>query len=399
MSFTPEQVAIIKATVPILETGGATLTKHFYSKMLEESEEVRPFFNKSHQNSDAQPRALARALLLYAKNIDDLGQLKELVERIVHKHCALLVMPEHYPIIGKYLINAMKEVLGTDVATPAVIDAWTTAYNGLADILIGAEKATYDDSAAAPGGWRGLRQFRVTDKVQETPDVMSFYLAPVDGKPIIKPLAGQFLGFRFPLESGDIYNRQYSISQIIEGDQPMYRVSIKKVPGGTVSKHWHDEVKVGDVIDVTPPHGDMVLVESDKQAPLVLVGAGIGVTPLLAMIEEAAKEGRETLFVQCDRDAEHQPFQKFLDATVAKYPPVKYQGFFSESEGKTMPANSQAKRLTKADLEQIVAKYNTPTDLYLCGPASFMTDVRKYLDEINNKNVRVHYEFFGPTVE
>ena len=152
--LTADRTAIIKATVPILETSGEALTTHFYKIMLGEYPQVRPLFNQAHQASGAQPRVLANGVLTYAKNIDRLQELGPLAAQIVNKHVALQVLPEHYPIVGACLLRAIREVLGPDIASDAVIDAWAAAYQQLADLLIGAEAAVYDKLTDAPGGWR-----------------------------------------------------------------------------------------------------------------------------------------------------------------------------------------------------------------------------------------------------
>ena len=132
------QTQLIKATVPLLETGGETLTAHFYQIMLDEYPEVRPLFNQANQASGNQSRALANAVLMYARHIDRLEALGPLVGQIVNKHVSLQILPEHYPIVGACLLRAIREVLGAEIATDAVIDAWAAAYQQLAELLIGA---------------------------------------------------------------------------------------------------------------------------------------------------------------------------------------------------------------------------------------------------------------------
>ncbi|HYQ38909.1 MAG TPA: globin domain-containing protein, partial [Pseudomonas sp.] len=102
-----QQTAIIKATVPLLETGGETLTKHFYKIMLGEYPQVKVLFNQAHQASGDQPRALANGVLMYARHIDRLQELGPLVGQIVHKHVSLQILPEHYPIVGACLLRAI----------------------------------------------------------------------------------------------------------------------------------------------------------------------------------------------------------------------------------------------------------------------------------------------------
>lgn len=193
-----QQRAIIKATVPLLETGGEALTTHFYRLMLAEYPQVRPLFNQAHQASGDQPRALANGVLAYARHIDDLTPLGGLVGRIVNKHVGLQILPEHYPIVGACLLRAIREVLGPDVATDEVIEAWGAAYQQLATLLIGAEEQCYATQEKAAGGWRGARAFRVARKAQESAEITSFYLVPADGapaglraRPVHRPEAGR----------------------------------------------------------------------------------------------------------------------------------------------------------------------------------------------------------------
>ena len=112
-----EHRAIIKATVPLLESGGEALTTHFYKMLMSEHPEVRPLFNQANQASGAQPRALANGVLMYARHIDQLEQLGGLVSQIINKHVALNILPEHYPIVGQCLLRSIREVLGAEIAT------------------------------------------------------------------------------------------------------------------------------------------------------------------------------------------------------------------------------------------------------------------------------------------
>ena len=255
------QRAIVKSTVPLLETGGETLTRHFYRIMLSENPEVRPLFNQAHQASGDQPRALANSVLMYAKHIDRLEALGNLPAQIVHKHVSLQVKPEHYPIVGACLLRAIREVLGAEVATDAVIDAWGAAYQQLADLLIGAEEQTYAALEAAPGGWRGERAFRVTRKQAESSVITSFYLSPVDGGPVIAHQPGQYIGLCLVLD-GQEQRRNYSLSSAANGST--LRISVKREPGGLVSQHLHEQVVPGDILQLFPPAGNFVLRDGDK---------------------------------------------------------------------------------------------------------------------------------------
>ena len=202
--LTESQRQIVKSTVPLLETGGEALTTHFYQTMLAEYPEVRPLFNQAHQASGDQPRALANGVLMYARHIDQLDQLGDLVAKIINKHVALQILPEHYPIVGTCLLRAISEVLGSEIATPEVMSAWGAAYGQLADILIGAEAALYEEKANAPGGWRGGREFKLVSRVEESSEITSFYFRPVDQQAILDCAPGQYIGLKLIIDGEEV---------------------------------------------------------------------------------------------------------------------------------------------------------------------------------------------------
>ncbi len=173
-------IQIVKATAPVVAANAEAITRRFYTLMFEGNPEVKAFFNQSHQQSGGQPRALAAAICAYAANIDNLGTLGPAVELIAQKHCALMIKPEHYPIVGKHLLVAIKDVLG-DVVTDEIIAAWAEAYGLLANVLIEREAEIYREQAASAGGWNGYRPFVVARKVPESTIITSFYLKPQDG--------------------------------------------------------------------------------------------------------------------------------------------------------------------------------------------------------------------------
>jgi nitric oxide dioxygenase len=190
MALTTEQIAIIKSTVPILEQHGTTITKVFYENMLAAHPELNNIFNKANQDHLRQPRALAAAVYAYAKHIDDLGALGSTVELIANKHASMYVQPEHYAIVGEFLIGGFQQVLG-DALTPEILDAWKAAYAQLADIFINKEKSLY----ASTKGWTDWQDFRITKKIQESDEITSFYLEPIkeSSKPLPPFLPGQVI--------------------------------------------------------------------------------------------------------------------------------------------------------------------------------------------------------------
>lgn len=137
---------IIKSTVPALREHGVEITKTFYKNMFEQNPEVAPMFDMARQRNGEQPKALAMTVLAAAENIDNLENLLPAVQKIGVRHCDTGVKEEHYPIVGKHLLGAIKEVL-KDGATDEVIDAWAKAYEVIAKIFIDTEKGIYTSRA------------------------------------------------------------------------------------------------------------------------------------------------------------------------------------------------------------------------------------------------------------
>jgi hemoglobin-like flavoprotein len=144
----PAAMAIVKATAPALEQHGVEITTAMYARLLQDPE-IAAMFDRAAQESGEQPRRLAGAILAYAKNIDKLQNLGSAVQRMVARHVETGVKAEHYPHVAAALLPAIREVLGAEVATDEVLDAWAEAYWMLADILIAAEAQAYEDAQAA----------------------------------------------------------------------------------------------------------------------------------------------------------------------------------------------------------------------------------------------------------
>ncbi|WP_249677233.1 NO-inducible flavohemoprotein [Pseudomonas abieticivorans] len=381
--------AIVKSTVPLLESGGEALMTHFYSMMLNEYPEVRPLFNQANQANGDQPRALANGVLMYARHIDQLDQLGGLLATIINKHVALQILPEHYPIVGRCLLKAIEEVLGKDIATAQVLLAWGNAYQQLADILIGAEAQVYDQKAQAPGGWRGGRAFRLAARVQESSEVVSFYLEPVDGQAILEAAPGQYLGLKLNID-GEEHRRNYSLSALATAGQ--YRISVKREAGGRASTFLHDRFQVGDTLEVFTPSGEFTLRDSDK--PLVLISGGVGITPTLAMLEAALRTDRPIHFIHCARNGAVHAFREVIDHLAARHPQLKRFYCYGEDDGASAAADAIG-LLDQALLgEWLPAQRDL--DAYFLGPKGFMAAVKRHLKALGVPEQQSHYEFFGP---
>src|SRR4029453_7661821 len=161
-----KSIQIIKSTVPVLEIHGVTITKRFYQLLFTNHPELLNLFNHANQKQGRQQTALAKAVYAAALHIDNLAAIIPVVKQIGHKHRSLGVKAEHYPVVGKYLLMAIKDVLG-DAATDDILNAWAEAYGIIADAFISIEKEMYVEAHSQAGGWEGFRVFRVERKEKE----------------------------------------------------------------------------------------------------------------------------------------------------------------------------------------------------------------------------------------
>lgn len=399
-------IDIVKSTAPILQEHGETLTKHFYKRMFTHNPEVAPYFNPANQAEGTQQRALAGAICAYAANIDNLDILGGAVELIAQKHASLQIKPEHYPIVGENLLESIHEVLG-DGATEDIINAWAEAYGFLADILIGREAQIYKESAEKPGGWDGFRTFKIDQKQPESSIITSFYLKPEDGGALPTYLPGQYITVRMRTPNGATTMRNYSLSD--QPEQDYFRISVKKelgpkasTPKGYVSNKLHDNIQVGDVLEIAPPCGEFFLNPNENhERPLVLLAAGVGITPILSILKSAlaATPTRDIVFVHGCLNEEVQAFKTTIDALAATHKNLKihYRYSDAETQGNTREGTSSTGFVDAALIESLIPDRHA--DYYFCGPKPFMINIYQDLLQWGIPASQVHFEFFGPREE
>jgi nitric oxide dioxygenase len=383
-------IATVQATVPALQQHGEAITRHFYELMFREFPQVKGFFNETHQSSGTQARALAGAVLAYATHIDRLEALAGALPRIVQKHAALGIQPEHYPIVGQCLLRAIREVLGA-AATDEVIAAWGEAYQALAGLLIAAEEQVYADNAARAGGWRGLRAFRVARRAAESELITSFYLEPVDGGELLAFTPGQYLTLVLDID-GETVRRNYSLSDA--PGKPWYRISVKRESGGRVSTWLHEHAAVGSVLQVQAPCGDFQLqAPPDAQRPLLLVTGGVGITPAMSMLEASAASGRPIRFIHAARHGGVHAFRERVDQIAARHDNVQVQYVYDQPRPEDRP---HATGLVTAQLLERHLPDDRDVDVYFLGPRPFMQSVLRSGLALGVAQERLRYEFFGP---
>jgi nitric oxide dioxygenase len=397
-----QTIAIVKATVPALEQHGLTITRRMYDRLFR-TEAIRDLFNQSHHGeTGSQPKALAAAVLAYARHIDNLGTLDGAVERIVQKHVALNILPEHYPFVADALLGTIGDVLG-DAASDEILAAWGEAYWFLAELLIGREAAVYRELAAQPGGWNGWRDFIIERVVDESSIIRSFTLVPADGGTVIRHKPGQYLGFALDLPGIGKLRRNYSIS--CAPNDRAYRITVKReagpgVPVGAASNWLHDRALPGTVLRVAPPAGDFFL-DTQSDSPVVLVSGGVGLTPMVSMLETiaATQPERPTWWVHGALNGRVHAMRSHVRDLAARTPGVQTTTFYAEPlPGDRAGAVFDVRGLISA---RWLAQH-TPLDratYYLCGPKPFLRSLVGGLLAEGVPAARVRYEFFGPTDE
>jgi nitric oxide dioxygenase len=396
--LTTSQRNLVKATAPVLREHGETLTRHFYARMFTHNPELKPMFNQGHQRSGAQQQALAVAVAAYAEHIDDPSVLTPVLRIIANKHASLGIRAEHYPIVGGHLLSSIREVLG-EAATDELIDAWAAAYGQLADVLIGIEADLYHNTVQKQGGWSGWRTFKVTRKEAESEEITSFYFVPADGGHVPSYFAGQYITVRvFVPELGMMQPRQYSLSQAPNSD--FLRISVKReaastAPAGMVSNELHDAVEVGALMDLAAPNGEFFL-EPDHDVPLVLISAGVGITPMLAMAQTALIQPAKhpIHFIHACRHGGVHAFKDWLAELVAHSPMLTSTVYYENPRSHDVQGQDfdKAGRLNVLDISNHLPDN---ADYFLCGPIPFMQAQRDSLLAMGVDANRIKVEAFG----
>ncbi|MFZ7198819.1 NO-inducible flavohemoprotein [Avibacterium avium] len=391
MSLTANQIELVKATVPVLRENGVALTSYFYNRMLTNHPELKQVFNLGHQRSGAQARSLANAVLAYAENIENPAVLLPAVELMAHKHVSLDIQAPDYAIVGNNLLHSISEVLQISMDDP-LIEAWTAAYNQLADILISTEKAIYDEHQQTKGSWLGWRKFKIAKKVEESSEITSFYLQPVDGGDLPTYKAGQYISVRvFVPELGLKQPRQYTLSDNPKSDY--LRISVKRedpkgeLAGGWVSTTLHG-LNEGDEIEATAPTGNFFLIDSQK--PNVFISGGVGLTPMIAMLNQLVEQNvpSPVSFIHACRNADVHAMKAHVDEVKAQYPNVSTFTVYEVED-------EQADATGRLDLSQIpTALLPKDADYYLCGPMAFMQAQYKSLVDLGVPAEQIHLEAF-----
>lgn len=394
MKLSPESEAVVAATAGVVAEHAEQITKVFYPAMFAAHPELLRVFNRANQAIGEQPKALAASVVAFAVQLIDphASDFTPVMRRIAHKHVSLGIRAGEYTIVGRHLLDAVGTVLG-DAATAELRAAWDEVYWLFATALIAEEARLYAISGTDPENpWR---EYRVVERFEESDDIFSLLLAPVDGL-IPAHRTGQYVAIAVGLPDGSRQPRQYTISSGPRGDS--IRVTIKRVrgvggaPDGQVSTWLWQHAQPGTVLDVSQPAGDVVL--DDEDHPLVLVSAGIGITPVAAIMEDLSRRqpARTVRLFHADRAHDTHALYSSLRRQVLAMADARAQNWYEQDAvgAPTLhPAREGFMDLSEVDLPEHAS-------VFMCGPLPFMQAMRRTLIGRGVPADRINYEVFGP---
>lgn len=388
-----QTIATVKSTIPLLAATGPKLTAHFYDRMFSHNPELKEIFNMSNQRNGDQRKALFNAICAYATNIENLAVLLPAVEKIAQKHTSFQIKPEQYDIVGGHLLATLDEIFSPG---QEVLDAWGKAYGVLAGVFINREAEIYQQNAAKNGGWEGTRAFRIVAKEPQSTLITSFEFEPLDGKPVVDYLPGQYLGVWLKPEGFPHQEiRQYSLTRKPDGKR--YRIAVKREDLGQVSSWLHNHAQVGDELHLAAPAGDFFM-DVSAQTPVTLISAGVGQTPMLAMLDTLAKNDHSAQ-VNWFHAAEHGDVHAFADEVnhLGEQLPRFERHVWYRTPSASCRAEAKFDSEGLMDLVALESKISAPDmQFYLCGPVSFMRFAAEQLVKVGVEQDRINYECFGP---
>jgi ferredoxin-NADP reductase/MOSC domain-containing protein YiiM/ferredoxin len=299
-----------------------------------------------------------------------------------------------------YLPGHRREELQRALHIPALSPGWKASFEALLEQGLDAATTSGNRGLApanvslSPPAWRGFRRVRVVAKVRESVDVISLAFEPADAMPLARPLAGQFIVLRMqPARTTSPLMRSYSLSGAPNAAQ--YRVSIKCEVAGAAGAYVDRQVEIDDVLESSAPRGSFTLKPGER--PLVLASAGIGITPVLAILHGLAVERsrREIWWLYGARNREHHPFALESRTLLRLLPRARSRIWYSRPTAEDrLGTNFDATgHVTVASFDAL--KIPRDADFYLCGPASFMHALRTDLATWGVSGTRIHTETFG----
>jgi nitric oxide dioxygenase len=380
MSVTEEQKKLLQSTVSTARENSKQITDKFYSTLFKEHPEFKNFFNQTNQKTGKQPAALAETIFHFIEHLDNLDVMKPQMSRLSNKHRAVTVKPEHYPIVGKYLLPAIKENLGNK-NTPEVSAAYDALYALMTSIFIKQEKELYAKLGNDEHD-KGFVPFKVTKKEQiASGPTYAFTLERADGGKLWNTVTGQYITIQIERD-GILHNGHYIPTEPFNGKN--YSVACKQGLDTDQNTIISDECirnrEVGSTVLVSAPSGSFGLSNDAKNH--LFISGGIGIASFVAMIEELNQQGKSSSvsLIQCVRTPGHAAFGDKLRNMLPKGQYVML---------------TQEEPISKSHLE---GKVKPDTHIYVSGSEKFLAMAEKALAGFNHPSSQVHYKSIEPTL-
>jgi ferredoxin-NADP reductase/MOSC domain-containing protein YiiM len=299
---------------------------------------------------------------------------------------ALLYLPDH-----------PKEKLEKALRIPALSPGWQGSFRALlAAAAKGESQGNVGLSTAHAAAWKGFRPVKIVSKTRESDEVESILFASEDGASFPSFLPGQHLVVRInPGDGQPKLLRNYSLACAPAGGT--FRIGVKREPQGLVSTFIHQNLKIGDLVEISAPRGDFVLPETDT--PVVLISAGVGVTPMLAMLYAVAQSkqnpARPVYWIHSARDSRHHPFAEESRKLLTQMPNATSCILYTRPlpTDKLAVTHDAEGHLTTAHFDQLSVPKSA--DFFLCGPATFMNSISDQLKHWSASAAHIHIELFG----
>lgn len=301
---------------------------------------------------------------------------------------ALLYLPDRDPTTLRKALNI-----------PALSPGWQQSFRELAAAQQPGQEPGWPGERAATQqpreepGWPGFKTMRVARIVPETPTVSSIYLDTTDGTPLPEARPGQYLSLRLAVGDTAPAVRSYSLSSVPTAGT--YRISVKHEPHGEVSSYIHATLRPGDLVEIASPRGTFVLEEGTR--PIVLISAGIGATPVLAMLHQlaATRDPRPVWWIHTAHDVAHHAFADETHTLLSQLPNAHEHIYYTAADEPAPHPEAHIAQGRPTAQSLMALGIPTDADAYLCGPTTFMDDLGGFLTEHGLRPEQIHTEQFS----
>ncbi|GAA2571781.1 FAD-binding oxidoreductase [Streptomyces lienomycini] len=383
------------ATLPVVGEHIEEIARRFYRRLFSEHPDLMDgVFNRGNQVHGHQQQALAGSVAVFATALLETPERvpEQLLQRIAHKHASLGVRADQYQVVHDHLMWAIGDVLD-DAVTDEVAAAWDEVYWLMANALINQERGLYSARGVRPETvWR---DWRVVRRIKESDEVVTLVVRRVDDRLVKASLPGQYVTVRMRMPDGTLQPRQYSLTRADDGEHRQF--SVKRVrgaggdPDGEMSTLLHDSVKVGDVLTLSVPYGDVVL---DDSRPVVFACAGIGIAPMAGMLSHlvAAESALSVTVLHADHDEASFPLRRQVVNDVLALRNARMYLWYENGSRSLEPVDGVFEGL----MDPGAVEPAQDAVYYLCGPLPFMQSVRGRLLDAGVAARDIRYEVFGP---